>query len=217
MAGLLLHWRAGLQVSCPVLCCPAVGFHNFNLRIFNLRVSNPNKLIVDVFLTRCRISMCQGLGPNNHDEIREIDRVLSIISYLQTWDKRQIESNSWRISSEHINMEWRAFQMSGMEKHVVLLSPADCLTTVMIIMVCRQQTIVSDNIPASSFSQIRNTHLSPSHLLSLTLLCQACQLSPCAALNHCLGTSHMSLDCSINVVTINWSSLPFKLCSYRML
>ena len=26
-----------------------VGFHNFNLRIFNLRVSNPNKLIVDVF------------------------------------------------------------------------------------------------------------------------------------------------------------------------
>ena len=40
-----------------------VGFHNFNLRTFNLRVSNPNKLIVDVFLTRCRISMCQGLGP----------------------------------------------------------------------------------------------------------------------------------------------------------
>ena len=27
----------------------AVGFRNFNLRIFNLRVSNPNKLIVDVF------------------------------------------------------------------------------------------------------------------------------------------------------------------------
>ena len=27
---------------------PTVGFHNFNLRIFNLRVSNPNKLIVDV-------------------------------------------------------------------------------------------------------------------------------------------------------------------------
>ena len=26
-----------------------VGFHNFNLRIFILRVSNPNKLIVDVF------------------------------------------------------------------------------------------------------------------------------------------------------------------------
>ena len=28
---------------------PTVGFHNFNLRIFNLRVSKPNKLIVDVF------------------------------------------------------------------------------------------------------------------------------------------------------------------------
>ena len=54
-----------------------VGFHNFNLRIFNLRVSNPNKLIVDVFLTRCRISMCQGLGPNEHDEISEIDRTTS--------------------------------------------------------------------------------------------------------------------------------------------
>ena len=51
-----------------------VGLHNFNLRIFNLRVSNPNKLIVDVLLTRCRISMCQGLGPNKHDEISEIER-----------------------------------------------------------------------------------------------------------------------------------------------
>ena len=51
-----------------------VGFHNFNLRIFNLRVSNPDKLFVDVFLTRCRISMCQGLGPKKHDEISEIDR-----------------------------------------------------------------------------------------------------------------------------------------------
>ena len=39
------------------------GFHNFNLRIFNLRVSDPNKFIVDAFLTRCRISMCQSLGP----------------------------------------------------------------------------------------------------------------------------------------------------------
>ena len=44
----------------------SVGFHNFNLRIFNLRVSNPNKLIVDVFLTLCRISMCQGLGPTKN-------------------------------------------------------------------------------------------------------------------------------------------------------
>ena len=61
-----------------------VGFHNFNLRIFNLRVSNPNKLIVDVFLTRCRISMCQGLGPKKHDEISEIDRMflLFVVCYL---------------------------------------------------------------------------------------------------------------------------------------
>ena len=51
-----------------------VGFHNFNLQFFNLRVSNPNKFMVDVFLTRCRISMCQGLGPKKHYEISEIDR-----------------------------------------------------------------------------------------------------------------------------------------------
>ena len=49
-----------------------VGFHYFNLRIVNLRVSNPDKLIV-FFLTRCGISMCQGLGPKEHDEISEID------------------------------------------------------------------------------------------------------------------------------------------------
>ena len=60
------------QIACTV------GFHNFNLRIFNLRVSNPNKLIVDVFLTRCRISMCQGLGPKKHDEISEIDRIAGL-------------------------------------------------------------------------------------------------------------------------------------------
>ena len=52
-------------------------FHNFNLRIFNLRVSNPNELIVDVVLTRFRISICQGLGPTKHDEISEIDRTAS--------------------------------------------------------------------------------------------------------------------------------------------
>ena len=52
---------------------PTVGFHNFSLRTFNLRVSNPNKLTVNIFLTRCRISMCQGLGPKNH-EISETDR-----------------------------------------------------------------------------------------------------------------------------------------------
>ena len=49
-----------------------VGFHNFNPRIVNLRVSNPNKFIVDVFLlTRCRISMCQGLCPKNTKQFRK--------------------------------------------------------------------------------------------------------------------------------------------------
>ena len=56
-----------LSAVTPVAAHPrarnTVGFHNYNLRIFNSRVSNPSKLIVDVFLTRCRISMCQGLGP----------------------------------------------------------------------------------------------------------------------------------------------------------
>ena len=62
-------------VSSSICNTPyTVGFHNFNLRIFNLRVSNPNELTVDVFLTRCRISMCQGLGPKKHDEISETDR-----------------------------------------------------------------------------------------------------------------------------------------------
>ena len=39
-------YRAGW----PQPIARTVGFHNFNLRIFNLRVSNPNKSIVDVFV-----------------------------------------------------------------------------------------------------------------------------------------------------------------------
>ena len=56
-----------------------VCFHNFNLQIFNLRVSNPKKSIVDAFLTRCRISMCQGLGPRKQYQISEIDRISGYI------------------------------------------------------------------------------------------------------------------------------------------
>ena len=75
--------KAGSGVSKARFIClekttkhrSTVGFHNFNLRIFNLRVSNPNKFIVDVFLTRCRIAMCQGLGPTKHADILEIDRM----------------------------------------------------------------------------------------------------------------------------------------------
>ena len=41
-----------ISSSSMIVVCSissTVGFNNFNLRIFNLRVSNPNKLIVDVF------------------------------------------------------------------------------------------------------------------------------------------------------------------------
>ena len=51
----------------PVGALGTVGIHTSS------RVSNPNKLIVDVSLTRCRISMCQGLGPKKHYNISEID------------------------------------------------------------------------------------------------------------------------------------------------
>ena len=65
---------AMIFLALPTTLTTTVGFHNYNFRIFNLRVSIPNKFIVDFFLTRCRISMCQGLGPKKHDEISEIDR-----------------------------------------------------------------------------------------------------------------------------------------------
>ena len=42
-------WRRPVKTR-PSRTPPTVGFHNFNLRIFDLRVSNPNKLIVDVFV-----------------------------------------------------------------------------------------------------------------------------------------------------------------------
>ena len=75
----------GWELYYVVLRCITLGFHNFNLRNFNLRVSNPNKLIVDVCLTRCRISMCQSLGPKKHDEISEIDCIVRCVtlSYLK--------------------------------------------------------------------------------------------------------------------------------------
>ena len=39
-----------------------VGFHNFNLQIFNLRISNHNKLIMNMFLTRYLISTCKNIS-----------------------------------------------------------------------------------------------------------------------------------------------------------
>ena len=78
--------RAGrLAGPSPItITITTVGFHNFNLRIFNSRVSNPDKLTVEFFLTRCRISMCQGLGPQKHDEISEIDRITISMTMTMT-------------------------------------------------------------------------------------------------------------------------------------
>ena len=75
--------NVNLMVSTANSRTATVGFHNSNLRIFNLTVSNPNKLIVDVFLTRCRISMCQGLGPKKHDEISETDRNPTLFTFRE--------------------------------------------------------------------------------------------------------------------------------------
>ena len=72
-----------------------VGFHNFNLRIFNLRISNPNKLIVHVCLTRCRISKCQGLGPTKHYEITEIDRNLHSIQQVFERSAERVAQPPW--------------------------------------------------------------------------------------------------------------------------
>ena len=52
-----IHWARAAGTMIVVGATPieqawgkhTVGFHNFNLRIFNSRVSNPDKLIVDVF------------------------------------------------------------------------------------------------------------------------------------------------------------------------
>ena len=52
----------------------AVGFHNFNLRNFNLRVSKSNKFIVDMFFDTMSDFNVPGSRPKKHDEISEIDR-----------------------------------------------------------------------------------------------------------------------------------------------
>ena len=51
--------RAGDAAQADIT---TVGFHNLNLRIFNLRVSNPNKLIVDV----CFDTMSDFNVPGSH-------------------------------------------------------------------------------------------------------------------------------------------------------
>ena len=64
--------RTGVQLTSGLfrkefLCfSTAVGFHNFNLRIFNLRVSNPNKLVVDVFFDTMSDFNVPGSRPNKN-------------------------------------------------------------------------------------------------------------------------------------------------------
>ena len=45
---------------------PAVGFHNLNLRIFNLRVSNPSKLICGCFFDTMSDFNVPGSRPNKN-------------------------------------------------------------------------------------------------------------------------------------------------------
>ena len=53
-----------------------VGFHNFNLRFFDLRVSHPIKLIVDVFVDTMSDFNVPGSRPNkNTMKFRKIDRI----------------------------------------------------------------------------------------------------------------------------------------------
>ena len=80
-----------------------VGFHNFNLLIFNLRISNPNELPVDAFLTPCRVSMCQGSAPKKQDEIPEIDCItrFGIIKISLLDMTLLIVANSLRVIALH--------------------------------------------------------------------------------------------------------------------
>ena len=50
-----------------------VGAHNVNLIIFNLRVSNPNKLIVDFVRHDVGFQCARVSAKQKHDEISEID------------------------------------------------------------------------------------------------------------------------------------------------
>ena len=51
-----------------------VAFNNFNLRIVKLRVSNPDTLIVDVFVDTMSDFNVPGSWPKKHYETSEVDR-----------------------------------------------------------------------------------------------------------------------------------------------
>ena len=50
-----------------------LGFHNFNLRIFNLRIPNPSKLTVYVFFDTMSDFNVPKLRPKKHFDISETD------------------------------------------------------------------------------------------------------------------------------------------------
>ena len=80
MSWLLFRFLAHCLVSMFVVVCvlATVGFHNVNLRILNVRVSNPSKLIVDVFVDTMSDFNVPGSRPKKkHYEILEIDRTSS--------------------------------------------------------------------------------------------------------------------------------------------
>ena len=80
-------WFHGLKCHRCLLCIWVMqfsvigytstgGFHNFNLRIVNLRVSNPDNLMVDVFFWHDVGFQCARVSAQQkRDEISEIDRI----------------------------------------------------------------------------------------------------------------------------------------------
>ena len=61
-----IHRNQGTSVATPVVPTKSSDFQFESLKSAQINCG--------FFLTRCRISMCQGLGPKKHGEISEIDR-----------------------------------------------------------------------------------------------------------------------------------------------
>ena len=74
-----IHWK--MPDTWKLHTLHTVAFHNFNLRIFHLRVSNPNKSIVDVFLHDVGFQ-CARVSAQQKYEISEIDRIFCPLQVL---------------------------------------------------------------------------------------------------------------------------------------
>ena len=72
----------GARARRPARVDTTVSFHNFNLRIFNLRVSNPHKLIVDVFFDTMSDFNVPGSRPNKNTMKFRKSTVIMIIILL---------------------------------------------------------------------------------------------------------------------------------------